>query len=735
MPSYFFHVKIDLIRPASNIASILQRDTKLLQYHKLSVEPSEANREDYPNPSLSTASSLTATKQTNESYPHQDWRAGVIYYEGFDMLSPPSDNSSKDGGSPRGSIRTGLSSIYPGLATKARFEPSGKSQDELGYGIVRLFRDTEETPGLYDLLSSTKSSKNSKKQTAKKSDLVGGGVTSQSKTEVTLSDQDFTTLCILTIPSWWDTARLMAFVGEKARDNVSHFRMIRTEPLGRYMLLMKFRNGKTARDWRKEWNGKVFDPTAPTEYCHVVFVKSVEICEVEQNDDGDVLDMLDDPFRPKSKQLPSIASLGSKPMPPPTRPLKEMPTCPVCLERMDESSGLLTIPCQHTFHCVCLVKWRKNGCPVCRFTQDDMIRSGPDDTEQINECSICRADTNLWICLICGNTGCGRYDRAHAYLHWKQSGHAFSMDMADQSIWDYASDGYVHRIMQNKIDGKMMELPSAAGDYDNQTGDEDVVPRAKFEAMGSEYTQLLMSQLDSQRTYFERKLESAADKASEAAKSANQASDTVTQVVQDLSALQSSHATLLQETIPSLERDRDRADRRATKFEAVSRHMEKQWREEKAVGESLLEKTTYQDKEIKKLTEELVRTAEELQEIKDTNHDLMTFVSGRDKIQQMNDPDINEGTILTVVSSAAVVNKNNEKEDDKLADNGKKKRRGKHHKNRAKGGREDALNALGKQGKDAPGASASASADEEGGGVRSGVVTEGEVDVDAEEGA
>jgi BRCA1-associated protein len=36
----------------------------------------------------------------------------------------------------------------------------------------------------------------------------------------------------------------------------------------------------------------------------------------------------------------------------------ELPTCPVCLERMDSNiTGLLTILCQHTFHCYCLSKW------------------------------------------------------------------------------------------------------------------------------------------------------------------------------------------------------------------------------------------------------------------------------------------------------------------------------------------------------------------------------------------
>lgn len=36
----------------------------------------------------------------------------------------------------------------------------------------------------------------------------------------------------------------------------------------------------------------------------------------------------------------------------------ELPTCPVCLERMDSAiTGLITVPCSHTFHCMCLSKW------------------------------------------------------------------------------------------------------------------------------------------------------------------------------------------------------------------------------------------------------------------------------------------------------------------------------------------------------------------------------------------
>lgn len=258
MPSFFFHIKIDLIRSASGIRSHLQNDITIFDSSATSTKQAIAHTNTFSEPrkqsgiSLSNAASTTQTKDLD-----QDWRVGTIYYEGINMVSPPSDGSVKDSGSPSGSIRTGLSSIYPGLATKARFEPSGKTEELLGYGIVRLFRDTEETPGLYDLLSSTKPSKHVKKHPAKKH----GGPSQD--LEPAFRNEDCTTLCILTVPAWWDVARLISFLGDDARDIVSHFRMIRTETAGRYMLLMKFRDGKKAREWRKEWNGKVFDPAAP----------------------------------------------------------------------------------------------------------------------------------------------------------------------------------------------------------------------------------------------------------------------------------------------------------------------------------------------------------------------------------------------------------------------------------------------------------------------------------------
>lgn len=83
--------------------------------------------------------------------------------------------------------------------------------------------------------------------------------------------------------------------------------------------------------------------------------------------------------------------------------------------------GLLTILCNHTFHAECLRKWTDTSyfyilyfcfiyfrCPVCRNSQTpDLV---PDQI-----CNECNKNTDLWMCLICGNIGCGRYAKAHAY--------------------------------------------------------------------------------------------------------------------------------------------------------------------------------------------------------------------------------------------------------------------------------------------------------------------------------
>lgn len=60
--------------------------------------------------------------------------------------------------------------------------------------------------------------------------------------------------------------------------------------------------------------------------------------------------------------------------------------------------------------------------------------------------------------MICGYIGCGRYVRGHAYNHFQHTQHTYSMELGTNRVWDYASDNYVHRLIQNKTDGKLVQL-------------------------------------------------------------------------------------------------------------------------------------------------------------------------------------------------------------------------------------------------------------------------------------
>lgn len=516
-----------------------------------------------------------------------------------------------------------------GLATKGKFIPSNIKDTEVGWGVVHLYRDGQETPGLYE-------------------DVPEAG----------FKEEECTTLCILAVPSYMTPSDFLGFVGEQTREGVSHFRLIRTSRANKFMVLMKFRDAKKAREWRKEWNGKPFNSMEP-EYCHVVFVKSISF----QTSDGtnrdqnpsSYPDLTNDPFTPAPTKEPTAPlpssvvstspiephSLTTKPIPPPTPSLVELPTCPVCLERMDETTGLLTILCQHVFHCACLEKWRGSGCPVCRYTQNDAFAGVRDGESPDNECSVCGSTANLWICLICGNIGCGRYDSAHAFAHYEATNHTYAMDVVTQHVWDYAGDGYVHRLIQNKSDGKLVDLPASTHansqftNSNSMTGySNDTVPREKLDNMGTEYAYLLTSQLESQRAYFEEQVERAADKAAKAAASADEAQRSVSELSTEIKELQMKY-TEAQATITSLEKDASRNAARAASAQELARNVTKKYKEEQTINEALMTRIDFIEKKLEDAVAKFNEVEAEKADLAEQNRDLSFFISGQEKLKEM----------------------------------------------------------------------------------------------------
>jgi len=363
--------------------------------------------------------------------------------------------------------------------------------------------------------------------------------------------------------------------------------------------------------------------------CHVVFVKSIKF---------------ETPTTPQVKKGDQgfLASYSLKPFPPPTPNLIELPTCPVCLERMDDTNGLMTIPCQHVFHCICLQNWAGSGCPVCRYTSpshNDTSSTGdkPFGSSISNICTMCDSTDDLWICLICGHVGCGRYKGGHAKEHWKETAHSFSLEIETQHVWDYAGDAWVHRLIRAKGDGKVVELPSnnRGGGNAGSSADDDVVPRAKVEAMGLEYTHLLTSQLESQRVYFEQKIAQAADKAHHASIAAESAMVQAKEILEKLSALQLSHDELKSVTVPQLERDLEREKSKATKTQEVARGLAKELQGEKEMTKGLNQKVTYLQNIEDERQQTIANLRQEKAELEEMNHDLQMFISGQQKLKEM----------------------------------------------------------------------------------------------------
>ncbi|TQN71046.1 RING finger protein ETP1-like protein [Colletotrichum shisoi] len=542
----------------------------------------------------------------------RDWRFGQVSIESIDVdlegdihteqMAAEATTSTAD-------LGVGPTFGGTGTSTKAKYVPLETKNTEVGWGVVHFYREEEDTPGL------------------------GLAPSEEEGVEVA----DCTTLCIPAVPSYLSPGDFLGYVGEKWRDDISHYRMVMTARLNRYLVLLKFRNSKRAREWQKEFDGKVFN-SMEAQVCHVVFVKSITF-ETPTRENRTFPDLNHDPFTPSSS---AAASSSLKPFPPPTPNLVELPTCPVCLERMDDTTGLMTIPCQHVFHCTCLQNWKGSGCPVCRHTNPDTAYdpsnpyTQPFGSSVSNLCSVCDSTDDLWICLICGNVGCGRYKGGHAKDHWKETAHSFALELETQHVWDYAGDTWVHRLIRDKGDGKVVELPgSNVHHHSPASGYEDTVPRAKLDNIGLEYTHLLASQLESQRVYFEEMLSKVADKAAKAAATAESASAQASTALEENAILKAELTRLQTQVIPQLERDAERDRIKAVKAQELARNMGKALQEEKQVTQGLMKRVEHNNAEVEALRKRDGEYKVQIAELEEMNRDLTMFISGQEKLREL----------------------------------------------------------------------------------------------------
>lgn len=104
---------------------------------------------------------------------------------------------------------------------------------------------------------------------------------------------------------------------------------------------------------------------------------------------------------------------------------------------------------------------------------------------------------------------------SHAQMHYGETLHAYALNTETQHVWDFAGQGYVHRLLQNKEDGKLVEVndPSNTTSQERSLSpglteaQESEVVHRKLEGFASQYYTLLKSQLEQQRILYKGRLE------------------------------------------------------------------------------------------------------------------------------------------------------------------------------------------------------------------------------------
>jgi len=393
-------------------------------------------------------------------------------------------------------------------------------------------------------------------------------------------------VCMLSIPAVLTIHDLLAFMSH-VTDGLENIKIIRDSTPSQYMALLKFKSQLLADEFYSNYNAMPFN-SIEEHTCQLAYVARVE------------------------------AVKGSEGACLPIPGCIELPTCPVCLERMDESvNGILTILCNHSFHSECLEKWGDTTCPVCRYCQSP-------ESSQDNKCFECGSQESLWICLICGHVGCGRYVAGHAFNHFTITQHCYSMQLGNNRVWDYAGDNYVHRLVQNKGDGKLIEVDESG----------NVVEGEKLDSITLEYTYLLTSQLESQRLYFEEKMNLVEEDAH------IQIDDARTQVDEMVEKTRTIllKNTELDEQLAAIAKEKTTLEAKSTKLSTKLTSVLRELQEEKALNSNLRENQSEWQKKVESLETRLRKVEEEkareTQDLREQLRDVMFYLEGQKKIEE-----------------------------------------------------------------------------------------------------
>lgn len=318
-------------------------------------------------------------------------------------------------------------------------------------------------------------------------------------------------LCMLAVPAMMTLHDILQFISPES-SHVENIRVIRDSKPNLYMVLLKFRDQKSADDFYQNFNGVRFNSIEP-ETCHLVYVSRVEM--VKECDGA------------------CLAVPGHT----------ELPTCPVCLERMDESvEGILTILCNHSFH-----------------------------------------------------------------------------------------DGCLAKLVQNKADGKLVELEGLSADSDE-----------KLDSIQLEYTYLLTSQLEKQRQYFEDCIEMVQK---ENVKQINELKEKTQIAVEERKELE--------RKLSQVTKDKEAFRRKSEQLSLQLNKTKAELQEEKDINKCMSDNQVGWQTRLKDVEAKLQQLQEakdkEVHDLQEQLRDLMFYLDAKDKITSSSSEiqqEIQEGTVI-----------------------------------------------------------------------------------------
>ncbi len=161
----------------------------------------------------------------------------------------------------------------------------------------------------------------------------------------------------------------------------------------------------------------------------------------------------------------------------------------------------------------------------------------------------------------------------------------------------------------------------------------DALSAEKIEAIGIEYSYLLTSQLDSQRTFYEEQTTELKTQIDELRKMLEGLSEEVEHGRKEALEELTRRKKIDDERIQELDRARIRAEKRAEKASDLARTLEKELKGERAVSEGLMKNLTVHKERAERLEREKMSMSDKVKELEEQVRDIMFFVDARSKIE------------------------------------------------------------------------------------------------------